>query len=256
MTVRAVRAVQGDGARPLRAFARGRRSSNTWRHGLPDGPQAGPFAQPPTDVLDSEPDTADGVGAGRARSRTGVGRVHRSLRVEPGFVPGRHAGDEGHLPPGAAAPGFRVAGRLCGVGGRTGWRHEHIHLRRRPRSPGPVRVAERPHTAVGRRGRPPPRTGSRGDRRADAGLGTGGAVSEQAGRCPTYGEQCAPGPPGWLFAWSAGVGAVVLLVAEAARPCGYGGRHSPSSSSRRAPRCSSSSATRDRPCGPTSGDAP
>jgi len=41
-------------------------------------------------------------------------------------------------------------------------------------------------------------------------------ASERAGRCLTYGEQCTPGLPGWLFAWSAGVGAVVFLVAVAA----------------------------------------
>ncbi|WP_328786414.1 MULTISPECIES: hypothetical protein [unclassified Streptomyces] len=38
-------------------------------------------------------------------------------------------------------------------------------------------------------------------------------ASKQASRCVTYGEQCAPGLPGWLFEWSAGLGAVVLLVA-------------------------------------------
>ncbi|MFJ5851092.1 hypothetical protein [Streptomyces sp. NPDC092903] len=41
-------------------------------------------------------------------------------------------------------------------------------------------------------------------------------ASEQASRCVTYGEQCAPGLPGWLFEWSAGLGAVALLVALAA----------------------------------------
>lgn len=41
-------------------------------------------------------------------------------------------------------------------------------------------------------------------------------TSERAGRCLTYGEQCAPGLPGGLFAWSAGAGAVALLVAVAA----------------------------------------
>ncbi|MFJ5222847.1 hypothetical protein [Streptomyces sp. NPDC088400] len=38
-------------------------------------------------------------------------------------------------------------------------------------------------------------------------------ASEQASRCMTYGEQCAPGLPGWLFEWSAALGAVALLVA-------------------------------------------
>ncbi|MFD6967206.1 hypothetical protein [Streptomyces sp. NPDC059949] len=41
-------------------------------------------------------------------------------------------------------------------------------------------------------------------------------ASEQASRCVTYGEQCAPGLPGWLFEWGAGLGAVALLVALAA----------------------------------------
>lgn len=40
--------------------------------------------------------------------------------------------------------------------------------------------------------------------------------SEQASRCVTYGEQCARGLPGWLFEWSAGLGAVAVLVALAA----------------------------------------
>ncbi|MER6256927.1 hypothetical protein ABT224_36870 [Streptomyces sp. NPDC001584] len=41
-------------------------------------------------------------------------------------------------------------------------------------------------------------------------------ASEQASRCVTYGEQCTPGLPDWLFGWSAGLGAVALLVALAA----------------------------------------
>ena len=41
-------------------------------------------------------------------------------------------------------------------------------------------------------------------------------ASEQASRCVTYGEQCTPGLPSWVFEWSAGVGAVALLVALAA----------------------------------------
>ncbi|WP_327185864.1 hypothetical protein [Streptomyces sp. NBC_01334] len=41
-------------------------------------------------------------------------------------------------------------------------------------------------------------------------------TSERAGRCLTYGEQCTPALPGWLFAWSAGVGAVAFLIAVAA----------------------------------------
>ncbi|MGW6923658.1 hypothetical protein ACWGA9_20670 [Streptomyces sp. NPDC054950] len=41
-------------------------------------------------------------------------------------------------------------------------------------------------------------------------------ASERAGRCLTYGERCSPGLPGWLFEWSAGVGAVAFLVAVAA----------------------------------------
>ncbi|WP_433543685.1 hypothetical protein ACQPZG_00195 (plasmid) [Streptomyces sp. CA-294286] len=39
---------------------------------------------------------------------------------------------------------------------------------------------------------------------------------EQASRCVTYGEQCTPGLPGWLFEWGTCVGAVALLVALAA----------------------------------------
>ncbi|MFE4057831.1 hypothetical protein ACFXP3_16315 [Streptomyces sp. NPDC059096] len=31
----------------------------------------------------------------------------------------------------------------------------------------------------------------------------------------TYGVQCAKGLPGWLFVWSAGIGAVALVVALA-----------------------------------------
>lgn len=38
-------------------------------------------------------------------------------------------------------------------------------------------------------------------------------ASERTSRCMTYGEQCAPGLPGWLFWWSTGVGAVALLFA-------------------------------------------
>ncbi|MFD9318913.1 hypothetical protein ACFWDQ_14645 [Streptomyces sp. NPDC060053] len=41
-------------------------------------------------------------------------------------------------------------------------------------------------------------------------------TSERAGRCMTYGEQCAASLPGWLFEWSAGAGAVAFLVAVAA----------------------------------------
>ncbi|MFI8392949.1 hypothetical protein [Streptomyces sp. NPDC085540] len=41
-------------------------------------------------------------------------------------------------------------------------------------------------------------------------------ASERASRCVTYGEQCAPGLPGWLFGWSAGLGAVAFLSALAA----------------------------------------
>ncbi|MFG2673526.1 hypothetical protein [Streptomyces sp. NPDC048445] len=43
-------------------------------------------------------------------------------------------------------------------------------------------------------------------------------ASEQASRCVTYGEECAPGLPDWLFGWSAGLGAVALHVAPAAPP--------------------------------------
>ncbi|MFG2668561.1 hypothetical protein ACGFY6_30535 [Streptomyces sp. NPDC048387] len=43
-------------------------------------------------------------------------------------------------------------------------------------------------------------------------------ASERASRCVTYGEQCAPGLPSWVFEWSIGVGAVALLVALAAPP--------------------------------------
>ncbi|MER7193878.1 hypothetical protein [Streptomyces flaveolus] len=35
-------------------------------------------------------------------------------------------------------------------------------------------------------------------------------------RCLTYGEQCVSWLPGWLFEWSAGLGAVALAVAVAA----------------------------------------
>jgi hypothetical protein len=41
-------------------------------------------------------------------------------------------------------------------------------------------------------------------------------ASEQASRCVTYGEQCTSGLPSWVFEWSAGAGAVALLVALAA----------------------------------------
>lgn len=41
-------------------------------------------------------------------------------------------------------------------------------------------------------------------------------ASERASRCVTYGEQCAPGLPGWLFGWGAGLGVVALVVAVAA----------------------------------------
>jgi hypothetical protein len=41
-------------------------------------------------------------------------------------------------------------------------------------------------------------------------------TSERAGLCLTYGRQCTPGMPGWLFEWSAGVGAVAFLIAVAA----------------------------------------
>ncbi|MCF4136333.1 hypothetical protein L1856_04790 [Streptomyces sp. Tue 6430] len=41
-------------------------------------------------------------------------------------------------------------------------------------------------------------------------------TSERAGRCMTYGEQCAHGLPRWLFEWSAGVGAAAFLLAVAA----------------------------------------
>ncbi|MFD7631036.1 hypothetical protein ACFV7Q_34275 [Streptomyces sp. NPDC059851] len=34
--------------------------------------------------------------------------------------------------------------------------------------------------------------------------------------CVTYGVQCARGLPGWLFLWSAGLGAVAFVVAMAA----------------------------------------
>ncbi|WP_327179656.1 hypothetical protein OG599_33140 [Streptomyces sp. NBC_01335] len=37
-------------------------------------------------------------------------------------------------------------------------------------------------------------------------------ASDRASRCVTYGEQCDPGLPGWLFRWSAGLGAVALLL--------------------------------------------
>ncbi len=38
-------------------------------------------------------------------------------------------------------------------------------------------------------------------------------ASGHASRCVTYGEQCTPGLPNWVFEWSAGVGAVALLAA-------------------------------------------
>ncbi|MDQ0585148.1 hypothetical protein [Streptomyces rishiriensis] len=41
-------------------------------------------------------------------------------------------------------------------------------------------------------------------------------TSERAGRCLTYGEQCAASLPGWLFEWGTGAGAVAFLVAVAA----------------------------------------
>lgn len=41
-------------------------------------------------------------------------------------------------------------------------------------------------------------------------------ASERASRCLTYGEQCTQGLPDWLFGWSAGLGAVALVVALAA----------------------------------------
>ncbi|GAA3478223.1 hypothetical protein [Streptomyces yanii] len=41
-------------------------------------------------------------------------------------------------------------------------------------------------------------------------------ASDHASRCITYGEQCTPGLPNWLAEWSAGVGAVSLLIALAA----------------------------------------
>ncbi|MEU9099899.1 hypothetical protein [Streptomyces sp. NPDC048361] len=37
-------------------------------------------------------------------------------------------------------------------------------------------------------------------------------MSERVSRCVTQGE-CQPGLPGWMFEWSAGVGAAALLVA-------------------------------------------
>ncbi|MEU9304710.1 hypothetical protein [Streptomyces sp. NPDC048269] len=40
--------------------------------------------------------------------------------------------------------------------------------------------------------------------------------SERASRCVTYGEQCAAWLPWWLFGWSAGLGAVALVVTLAA----------------------------------------
>ncbi|MFI6688356.1 hypothetical protein [Streptomyces sp. NPDC050485] len=41
-------------------------------------------------------------------------------------------------------------------------------------------------------------------------------ASERASQCVTSGEQCAPALSGWLFEWSAGVGAVAFAVALAA----------------------------------------
>ncbi|MGP3974455.1 hypothetical protein ACTWQF_10710 [Streptomyces sp. 8N114] len=41
-------------------------------------------------------------------------------------------------------------------------------------------------------------------------------ASERASRCLTYGEQCAPGLPAWLFTWGVGLGAVACLIALAA----------------------------------------
>lgn len=41
-------------------------------------------------------------------------------------------------------------------------------------------------------------------------------ASERASRCLTYGEQCAPGLPDWLFKWGVGLGAVACVIALAA----------------------------------------
>ncbi|MFB7222568.1 hypothetical protein [Streptomyces sp. NPDC056227] len=41
-------------------------------------------------------------------------------------------------------------------------------------------------------------------------------TSDHASRCITYGEQCTPGLPNWLFQRGVGVGAVALLIALAA----------------------------------------
>ncbi|MFC9425687.1 hypothetical protein [Streptomyces sp. NPDC056987] len=40
--------------------------------------------------------------------------------------------------------------------------------------------------------------------------------SERVSGCVTYGVQCAKGLPGWLFVWSACIGAVAFVVALAA----------------------------------------
>ncbi|MCK8678326.1 hypothetical protein [Streptomyces lichenis] len=48
-----------------------------------------------------------------------------------------------------------------------------------------------------------------------AGTGLLTLASEGASRCLTYGEQCAPGLPWWLFGWSAGLGGGALLLALA-----------------------------------------
>ncbi len=40
--------------------------------------------------------------------------------------------------------------------------------------------------------------------------------SVQVSGCITYGQQCTRGLPGWLFVWSAGIGAVSFVVALAA----------------------------------------
>ncbi|MFE3187177.1 hypothetical protein ACFXKR_41045 [Streptomyces violascens] len=41
-------------------------------------------------------------------------------------------------------------------------------------------------------------------------------TSTRASRCMTYGEQCAPGLPEWLFDWGVGLGAAAFVVALAA----------------------------------------
>ncbi|MGP3991788.1 hypothetical protein [Streptomyces sp. 3N207] len=41
-------------------------------------------------------------------------------------------------------------------------------------------------------------------------------ASERASRCLTYGEQCEPGLPDWLFTWGLGLGTVACLIALAA----------------------------------------